>query len=263
MGDVGRVYLVGAGPGDPELLTIKAERVLGLADAVVHDRLVSPEILDLVPAESERIYVGKTGPDHHMAQEEISQLLVDLAKAGKTVVRLKGGDPFIFGRGSEEALHLVRNGISYEVVPGVTAASGVGASLGLPLTHRGLATGVRLLTAHRRGGKGLELDWSRLADPRTTLVFYMGLGTLPEISQQLIAEGLPADTPAAAIARGTAPDQRQILSTLSDLPEAVAEAGLETPALFVIGQVTDLARSLNWQDLEIEGSDAPEYKAHA
>ena len=256
MGDVGRVYLVGAGPGDPELLTVKAERLLGEADAVVHDRLVSPEILTLVRPQAMQVFVGKTGPDHHLPQEEISQLLVDLARTGKKVVRLKGGDPFIFGRGSEEALHLKRNGVPFEVVPGVTAAMGTGASLGLPMTHRGLATGVRLLTAHHRGGKGVELDWSRLADSRTTLVFYMGLGTLPEISRNLIAAGLPGDTPAAAVSRGTAPDQRQVIGTLAGLPGAVTGAGLETPVLFVIGRTTDLIEDLNWQDLSVErGND--------
>ncbi|MEO5337473.1 MAG: uroporphyrinogen-III C-methyltransferase [Magnetospirillum sp. WYHS-4] len=265
MAEVGRVFLVGAGPGDPDLLTVKAQRLLREAEAVVYDRLVAPEILDHVPSSAIKVFVGKEGARHPVPQAEINAILAGLAREGRKVVRLKGGDPFIFGRGSEEALHLAREGIPFEVVPGITAAAGIGAALGLPLTHRSLATGVRFVTAHKRTAGELDIDWDRLSDPDTTLVFYMGLEALPEIVARLIAHGLPAETPAAAIARGTTPDQRQCLSTLAALPEAVGGLKLETPVLFVIGRVAALVRALNWQGLSIEGETQsfPELSAHA
>lgn len=231
------VYLVGAGPGDPELLTIKAERALKRADAVVYDRLVGERILDLVPRGATRIYVGKASKAHHLCQDEINELLLRLARPGRVVVRLKGGDPFIFGRGSEEAAHLARHGIPFAVVPGITAAAGCAAAAGIPLTHRGLATSVRFVTGHCRAGSGLDLNWESLADPDTTLVIYMGLANLAEIGRRLIAAGLPADTPAAAIANGTMQAQSVCRAPLAELPTAVAEVGLAAPVLIVVGRV--------------------------
>jgi uroporphyrin-III C-methyltransferase/precorrin-2 dehydrogenase/sirohydrochlorin ferrochelatase/uroporphyrin-III C-methyltransferase len=233
------VYLVGAGPGDPELLTLKAARVLERADAVVYDRLVGNGVLDLVPRGAMRIFVGKASAAHHMSQAEINNLLLGLARPGRVVVRLKGGDPFTFGRGSEEAAHLAAHGVPFMVVPGVTAAAGCAAAAGIPLTHRGLASGVRFLTGHCRAGMGLDLNWQSLADPDTTLVVYMGLANLPEISARLVAAGLPAETPAAAIAGGTTPAQKVCAATLSELPERVRMAALEPPVLIVIGRVVE------------------------
>jgi len=248
------VHIVGAGPGDPELLTLKAIKALNQADVVVYDRLVSPEILDLIGPGATRIFVGKAASNHHLPQEDINDLLVRLASNNHTVVRLKGGDPFIFGRGSEEAEYLTRHGISFTVVPGVTAASGISAALGIPLTHRGLATGVRFVTGHAQAGQPLDMDWKSLADEQTTLVFYMGLSNLPEISKRLMAEGLPENTPAAAIAKGTTRDQRQCIGTLAELPDLVIELEIPSPVLLVIGRVVGLADVLNWQGVVYEGA---------
>ena len=231
------VYLVGAGPGDPDLLTLKAARLLQRADAIVYDRLVGEGVLDLVPRGATRIYVGKSPAAHHLSQAEINELLVRLGRPGRVVVRLKGGDPFIFGRGCEEAAHLAQHGVPFEVVPGITAASGCAAAAGIPLTHRGHATGVRFLTGHCQDGAGLHLNWASLADPDTTLVVYMGLAHLPEISARLIEAGLPAHTPAAAIASGTTARQRVLRTTLARLPEQVTAAAFGTPVLIVIGRV--------------------------
>jgi uroporphyrin-III C-methyltransferase len=241
MPDVGTpwVYLVGAGPGDPELLTVKAARLLERADAVVYDRLVGEAVLDLVPRGAMRVFVGKASSVHHMRQAEINDLLLRLARPGRVVVRLKGGDPFVFGRGSEEAAHLARHGVPFEVVPGITAAAGCAAAAGIPLTHRGVASGVRFLTGHCRAGAGLDLNWQSLADPDTTLVVYMGLANLPEICARLIAVGLPAETPAAAIASGTTPEQKVCSAPLRELPERVRVAALEAPVLFIIGRVVE------------------------
>ncbi|MDJ0951722.1 MAG: uroporphyrinogen-III C-methyltransferase [Alphaproteobacteria bacterium] len=235
------VHLVGAGPGDPELLTVKAVRLLERADVVVYDRLVSPDVLDLVPAGTPLIYAGKAAADHHMPQEEINKLLVKLAGAGRRVVRLKGGDPYVFGRGSEETEYLAQHGVAFEVVPGITAAGGCAAAAGIPLTHRGLAKGVRFVTGHCRADVELDLNWESLADPETTLVFYMGLANLPQIRDRLIAAGLDPATPAAAIMSGTTPRQRVVVTTLTELPERVAEAGLRAPVLIVIGAVVQMA----------------------
>jgi uroporphyrin-III C-methyltransferase/precorrin-2 dehydrogenase/sirohydrochlorin ferrochelatase/uroporphyrin-III C-methyltransferase len=248
-----RVYLVGAGPGDPELLTLKARRLLDEADVVVYDRLVSPRVLDMIPPGCTRIFVGKAASHHHMPQEEINDLLVNLGRAGHTVVRLKGGDPFIFGRGSEEALHLARHSIPFEVIPGITAASGISAALGIPLTHRGMATGVRLVTGHCRTDVDLDLDWQGLAEADTTLVFYMGKANLPQIVERLTAAGLSPDIPAAAVSAGTVSGQRQCATTLSRLPALVDELTFQSPILFVIGEVVQLGRLLNWQGLIYEG----------
>jgi len=240
------VYIVGAGPGDPELLTVKAMRLLQEADVVVYDRLVSDSILDLVPPGATRIFAGKAARDHFMPQDEINELLVSLAKSGRSAVRLKGGDPFIFGRGSEEALYLSKHNIPFEIVPGITASAGCGAYAGIPLTHRGMATGVRFVTGHCRNGVHLDLNWKSLADPDTTLVIYMGLINVQKISSELIKAGLPADTPAGAIERGTTADQRTILTTLGELPACVEKAALKAPSLLIIGRVVDLANDLSW-----------------
>ena len=240
------VAIVGAGPGDAELMTVKAVRLLQEADVVVYDRLVSDEIMKLIPENVETTFAGKAARNHHLAQEEINQLLVDLARENKKVVRLKGGDPFIFGRGSEEAEFLAKNDIDFQIVPGITASAGCGAYGGIPLTHRGLATGVRFVTGHCRDGEHLDLNWQSLADPDTTLVIYMGLINVSKIVDELIKAGLPADTPAAGIERGTTPEQRTILTKLSQLPECVERADLKAPSLLIIGRVVDLAHSIAW-----------------
>ena len=254
MAELPLVHLVGAGPGDPDLLTVKAVRLLQQADAVIYDRLVSDAVLDLVPRGTMRIYVGKMPKQHPVPQAEINALLVKLARSGHRVVRLKGGDPFVFGRGSEEAEHLARHGIGFEVVPGITAAAGCAAAAGIPLTHRGLATGVRFVTGHCRDDAELGFDWRGLADPDTTLVVYMGLASLPTIAAELQAAGLPGATPAAAIARGTTPEQRCCIAALADLPERVAAERLEAPVLLVIGRVVGLAGLLRPE----AGTDAEE-----
>ena len=240
------VYLVGAGPGDPELLTVKAQRLLQEADVVVYDRLVSPEVLAVVPQGVARICVGK-GPGNHSAnQQEINRLLVSLARHRRRVVRLKGGDPFVFGRGSEEARHLVRHGIAFEVVPGVTAATACAAYAGIPLTHRGLATGVHFVTGHRHNNEPLDIAWDKLADPQSTIVVYMGLANVDEICAALMAAGLTGDTPAAAIENGTTSAQRRCITTLAELPTKMTAVHCTPPVLFVIGKVVALAHELDW-----------------
>lgn len=240
------VYIVGAGPGDPELLTVKAMRLLQEADVVVYDRLVSDKILDLVPSGATRIFAGKAARDHFMPQDDINELLVSLSKSGRRAVRLKGGDPFIFGRGSEEALVLAKHDIPFEIVPGITASAGCGAYAGIPLTHRGMATGVRFVTGHCRDGNHLDLNWKSLADPDTTLVIYMGLINVVKIRDELIKAGLPADTPAGAVERGTTADQRTILTSLAELPDCIEKADLKAPSLLIIGRVVSLAQDLSW-----------------
>lgn len=241
-----RVFIVGAGPGDPGLLTLKAAECLKKADVVVYDRLVSDEILAMVPEGSEKIFAGKAARDHFMPQDEINQTLVDFAKQNKIVVRLKGGDPFIFGRGSEEAIVLAEHDIDFEIVPGITASAGCGAYAGIPLTHRGLVTGVRFVTGHCREGQHLDLNWKSMADPNTTLVIYMGLINVDKISSELIKAGLPADTPAAGVERGTTPEQRTILTTLEKLPDCIRRAELKAPSLLIIGKVVDLSNTIAW-----------------
>lgn len=243
---VSPVYIVGAGPGDPELLTVKARRLLGEAEVVVYDRLVSEDILALIPSGTSRIFAGKVARAHHMPQFEINALLVRLAHSGRVVVRLKGGDPFVFGRGGEEAEHLAQHGIPFEIVPGVTSASGCSSYAGIPLTHRGLSHGLRFVTGHTQDGGAPDLNWSSLADPDTTLVVYMGRTNARMVSQQLIAHGLPADTPAAAIVNGTRPDQKTIVTTLDQLPDQVDTLALAAPTLLVIGRVVSLADVLSW-----------------
>ena len=240
------ISLVGAGPGDPELLTLKAYKLLQQADVIVYDRLVSQPILELIPHGTKMVYVGKATGKHHMSQDEINQLLVNLAKPGRKTVRLKGGDPFIFGRGSEEAQHLVKHNIDFEYVPGITSASACSAYAGIPLTHRGIASSVRLITGHCRADKPLDLNWKSLADENTTLVFYMGLSSLPQLKDELIKAGLPANTPAAAVENGTTGTQRRCLSTLGELPTDIKTMSIQTPTLIIIGNVVNFAEELDW-----------------
>ncbi len=244
MQDLGRVSLVGAGPGDPDLLTIKALKALSKADVVVYDRLVSDEVLALAPAGAARIYVGKQPAHHPVPQQEINDLLVRLARGGRYVVRLKGGDPFVFGRGSEEAAVLAEHGIPFDVVPGITSAQGCAASARIPLTHRGLAQGLRFVTGHCREDMDLDLDWDGLADPQTTLVVYMGMSNIGQITERLMAAGLLRDTPVLAVNNGTTPRERRVLSTLATLPVTARAARFDGPVLFIIGKVAGLAGSL-------------------
>jgi len=252
-----KIYLVGAGPGDPDLLTVKAQRLIQTADTVVYDRLVSPEILNLIPASVSRVYVGKATNRHTLSQEEINALLVDLARKRQRVVRLKGGDPFIFGRGGEEALELARNAIPFEVVPGITAAQACAAYAGIPLTHRGLARGVQFVTGHCRDNEALVLDRAALSDAGQTLVIYMGLAHLPQIVRDLVDAGREEDTPAAVVERGTTPRQRSIITTIGDLQTAVEHHAIASPAMLVIGSVVSLAEELDWfmpwvQEMELK-----------
>lgn len=232
----GRVHLVGAGPGDPELLTLRAQRLLGRADVIVHDRLVGREILDQARRDAETISVGKAKGCHSSTQDEINALLLALARQGKRVVRLKGGDPFLFGRGGEEMAHLKAHGIAVDVVPGISAAFGCAAAAEIPLTHRGLSQSVTLISGHGRSGRP-ELDLARLAGVEGTLVAFMALSVAATIADGLIAAGKPADTPVAVIERGTQPDEKRAFGTLGGLAALVAEAGIEGPAIIIIGPV--------------------------
>lgn len=237
----GAVWLVGAGPGDVDLLTVKALRLIESAEVVVYDRLVSPEILALAPPEAFCIDVGKTPGFHGMKQAQINQLLVDLAATGRQVVRLKGGDPFIFGRGGEEMSWVQQAGIACHIVPGITAAIGCAAATGIPLTHRDMAQSVRFITGHGRDGKP-QLDWQSLQDKRQTLVFYMGLTWCQALSQQLIGHGRDADTPVAIVERGTRRDQRVIITRLQQLAECVARQQPQSPSLLIVGEVVKMYR---------------------
>jgi uroporphyrin-III C-methyltransferase len=243
-----KVFIVGAGPGDPELLTVKALHVLQASDAVVYDRLISDEILQLIPEGVIRLFVGKSASEHSLEQPEINKLLVLLAKKGKQVVRLKGGDPFMFGRGGEEAEYLAKNGVSFEIVPGVTSASGCAAYAGIPLTHRDYASSVRFITGHFKTGKE-EWNWAELANCQTTLVVYMGLRTAGYISKNLIANGLPASTPFALIEQGTTKHQRRIIGTLDDIEKQIDLYEVKSPSLLIIGNVVKLAGRMDWFDV--------------
>jgi uroporphyrin-III C-methyltransferase/precorrin-2 dehydrogenase/sirohydrochlorin ferrochelatase len=241
----GQVYLVGAGPGDPDLLTFRALRLMQKADVVVYDRLVSPDILELVRRDAEKIYVGKEQSNHTIPQQDINQLLTDLAKKGNRVVRLKGGDPFVFGRGGEEIETLIEQGIEFQVVPGITAATGAASYAGIPLTHRDHAQSVTFTTGHLRNNT-IDLDWPSLVKPNHTLVFYMGLTGLPIICEKLIAHGMPSNTPIGLIQSATRVDQKVVTGTLADIIKNPATATLKPPTLIIVGGVVSLHKKLNW-----------------
>lgn len=246
MSATGTVTLVGAGPGNRELLTLKGAAALQTADAVVFDRLVSPDILSLIPENALQINVGKENHCHPVPQQEINVLLVRLAKEGKHVVRLKGGDCFLFGRGGEECEYLLENGIPFEVVPGVTSALAAPAYAGIPMTHRNHSSSVHLITAHAQAGKKLEIDFKSLVHLKGTLVFLMGLAALEPIVNGLLSAGLPGDTPAAVIENGTRGNQRKVIADIKHLPEKTRAAGISSPALIVVGHVCSLSSRLDW-----------------
>ncbi|WP_129736362.1 siroheme synthase CysG [Alteromonas sp. 76-1] len=241
----GQVYLVGAGPGDPDLLTFRALRLMQKADVVVYDRLVSPQILELVRRDAEKIYVGKAKSNHSLPQDDINQLMVDEAKKGNRVVRLKGGDPFIFGRGGEEIQTLIQHGIEFQVVPGITAANGASSYAGIPLTHRDHAQSVVFATGHLKDGT-IDLNWQSLAHKNQTIVFYMGLTGLPIICEKLIENGLTPDTPIALIQSATTENQVVVTGTLSDITQNPATSALKPPTLIIVGTVVSLHKQLNW-----------------
>ena len=242
---LGEVYLVGGGPGDPDLLTFRALRLMQLADVVVHDRLIGDGILNLVRRDAERIYVGKMPQNHAVPQEEISQILVRLAKEGKRVLRLKGGDPFIFGRGGEEIEALAAENIPFQVVPGITAASGCSTYAGIPLTHRDHAQACVFTTAHGRDGV-LDVDWEVLLRPNQTVAIYMGLSNTPHLCKGFIERGADPDLPVAVIDKGTRPDQKVVIATVSTLCDELKDANLEGPAMIIVGTVVNLRDKLSW-----------------
>lgn len=240
----GKVSLVGAGPGDPELLTVKALKIIQNSDFILYDRLVSKEILELFPAKTPAMYVGKQKSNHSIPQDELNNLLVAKALQGLNICRLKGGDSFIFGRGGEEMLKLKSAGIEVEVVPGITAASGCTSYSGIPLTHRGISQGCTMVTAH--GEKELNLNWEHLAKVDHTLVFYMGLSKSQMISNQLQHHGMSGSTPVALIENGCCPQQRVVRGLLQELPQLAERENVQSPALIVVGEVVNLADELAW-----------------
>lgn len=241
----GKVFIVGAGPGDPELLTLRALRLMREAEAVVYDRLVGKDILALIPASAQRIYAGKKSGNHSLPQDEINRLVLGLARRGMKVLRLKGGDPFVFGRGGEELQFIAEHGIPFEVVPGVTAASGAACYAGIPLTHRDYAQACVLVTGHPRKG-GRELEWSTLARPAQTVVIYMGLGQIREICAGLIEHGRGPDTPVAVVEHATTAAQRVILGTLRTIAGKCTRRKVCTPSLIIVGEVVSLHSKLSW-----------------
>ncbi|HOY70353.1 MAG TPA: siroheme synthase CysG [Methylotenera sp.] len=241
----GEVYLVGGGPGDPDLLTFRALRLMQQCDVCVYDKLVSPEVMALVRRDAELIYVGKSRDQHTLPQEEINQLLARLALEGKRVLRLKGGDPFIFGRGGEEIETLMQQNVPFQVVPGITAANGVSSYAGIPLTHRDYAQACLFITGHLKDGS-LDLDWVAMSRPNQTVVIYMGLVGLAQICEQLIAHGVSPDMPAAVVQQGTTQRQKVVSATLQDLAQKVADAQIKAPCLTIIGEVVKLREKLNW-----------------
>jgi len=249
-GDTGEVYLIGGGPGDPDLLTFRALRLMQQADVIVYDRLISKEVLELTRRDAHRIYVGKERDNHSVPQDQINQLLVDLAKEGKRVCRLKGGDPFVFGRGGEEIETLTANGVNFQVVPGITAALGTSAYAGIPLTHRDYSQAVVFVTGHLKDGT-MNLNWQGLAQPNQTIVFYMGLKGLPVICDKLMEHGLPADLPIALVQQATTPRQRVFTGTLGDMPERIASEEVKPPTLIIVGNVVKLHDKLNWYRSEL------------
>lgn len=241
----GHVYLVGTGPGEPDLLTLRAYRLIQAADVVLYDNLVGAGVMELLPPGAERVYVGKQRERHTLPQEEINQLLVKFARQGRSVLRLKGGDPFIFGRGGEEIDTLMQEGIPFQVVPGITAALGAAAYAGIPLTHRDHSQACIFVTGHLKDGSA-DLDWAALTRPRQTVVIYMGLLGLPELCAKLIEHGLPAATPAAVVEQATTAAQRVIAATLGELPGEAMRAQLKGPTLIIVGHVVSLRQRLNW-----------------
>lgn len=242
----GKVYLVGAGPGDPELITLKAMGVIKEADVIVYDNLVTKSILNHAKDDATLIYSGKRQNEHTMRQEQINNLLINLAREEKRVVRLKGGDPFIFGRGGEEMQALSSESIPYEVIPGVTAACGVSTYAGIPLTHRAHAQSVLFVTGHLKEGNEAELDWEALGRPNQTVVIYMGLNAVPSICKNLLLHGVPSSKPIAAVQHGTIASQKIIVGTVGDLPRKVALSKLQSPTLIILGDVVKLHSELDW-----------------
>ncbi|SCZ59843.1 siroheme synthase CysG [Thiohalomonas denitrificans] len=243
--EVGEVYLIGGGPGDPDLLTFRALRLMQQADVIVHDRLISKEVLDLSRRDAERIYVGKERDNHSVPQDQINQLLVDLAKQGKRVCRLKGGDPFVFGRGGEEIETLTAEGVNFQVVPGITAALGTSAYAGIPLTHRDYSQAAVFVTGHLKDGS-MNLNWSALAQPNQTVVFYMGLKGLPVICSKLMENGMDGETPIALVQQATTPRQRVFTGTLNTMPDVIQNSDIKPPTLIIVGNVVKLHEKLGW-----------------